>query len=84
MNLTDTERKLLRILVNRYGTNQVMIDIDLLARLSGRTPECVQQALQSLDTKGCISYFVTRVEVLIPWPEKVEDRPKIDPSRWRD
>ncbi len=81
--LTDTERKILRILFNRYRLDQTHADIDLLSRLSGRSPDRVQQALHGLAAKGHITYELPLVQVLLPWPDS-PDPPKRDPSIWRE
>jgi len=84
--LTDTERKILRIIWNRNRADASFISIPLYARMSGRREGQVLRALTSLAEKSVIEWDPTfkRVQVINTMlltgpPQKATSSPAVKP-----
>jgi|GEM_PF-4696046 hypothetical protein len=67
--MTDTERKLLRILFNRHGHNNVRIYIPELCRLAQREVGQIRKALEQLRDERFIEWdeMMNFVRVIPGW-----------------
>jgi predicted transcriptional regulator len=65
--LSDTERKLLRIVWKLYRSDWHKPDLTTLCRLSQRTPEKVKAAVSSLIAQGYIEAQDGRLRVVAAW-----------------
>jgi len=75
--LTDTERKLLRILWSLYGNAWIKPDIDRICRLSVRPPDQVRAAVKGLIGKEYVELKPGFIRVI-----QSCERQKPAPPRW--
>lgn len=75
--LSDTDRKVLRILFNIYRNNWSRPDLDQLCRLSGRPPQQVRAAVKTLIQERYVELDRQFVRVVRAWEETAQPQPVI-------
>ncbi|WP_442603819.1 hypothetical protein [Paenibacillus sp. KN14-4R] len=76
--LTDTDRKVLRVLFNRYGLAMTPLHLPVLCRLTQRTETQVIASIKRLGAESYITFdSVTRYARVIEPFERGEEAPKI-------
>ncbi|MFE4569937.1 hypothetical protein [Paenibacillus chitinolyticus] len=83
--LSDTERKVLRILYNFSSVHHCMPDLSELETKSGSNQEKLKLALSGLREKGhIIGKKLSEVKIIKPWPDEKKEEKKTYISPYMD
>ncbi|QAV20101.1 hypothetical protein PC41400_21500 [Paenibacillus chitinolyticus] len=83
--LSDTERKVLRILYNFSNIHHCMPDLSELETKSGYNQENIKQALSTLREQGYImGKKLSEVKIIEGWPREKKEEKKTYINPWMD